>query len=159
MRLPSASIGRRTGRRQTPVSMTLVLVSVLALVLAVAALAASCGGSSTTTAGTRGTTPGTTPGTATATTPSTATGGGAGETRVAMKNLAFDPASVTIRVGGTVTWTNEDSMNHNVVADNGEFESSMLAKGAAFSSTFATPGTYAYHCGIHPSMTGEVIVQ
>jgi plastocyanin len=46
-----------------------------------------------------------------------------------------------------------------VIADNGEFSSSLLAKGATFSFTFDTAGTYGYHCSIHPSMTGTVVVQ
>ena len=46
-----------------------------------------------------------------------------------MKNLAFDPATVTIKAGQSVTWTNQDSMKHTVVGDNGEFESTELANG------------------------------
>ena len=144
MRL-STSLGRQTGRRQT-----LVLVSALAIVLAVGVFAAACGGGSTTTTAGVSTT---------ASTPGTTTSGGANGAQVVMKDLAFDPATVTIGAGESVTWTNQDSMNHTVVADNGEFESGGLAGGAAFSFTFDTAGTYAYHCGIHPSMTGEVIVQ
>ena len=145
MRLSSTSLGWRAGKRQT-----IILVSALAIILAVGVLAASCGEGSTTTTGGASTT---------ASTPGTNTGGGAGGAQVVMKDLAFDPATVTIRAGESVNWINQDSMNHTVVADNGEFESGGLAGGATFSFTFDTPGTYAYHCGIHPSMTGEVVVQ
>jgi plastocyanin len=146
----SASPGPRTARLQTRTKQTLALLSALTLVLAVGLLAASCGGDSTTTTAGVGTT---------ASAPGTTGGSGAGRAQVVMRNLAFDPATVTIQVGESVTWTNQDSMDHTIVADNGEFESSVLAGGAAFSFTFDTAGTYAYHCGIHPSMTGEVMVQ
>jgi len=124
-----------------------LLISVSVLVLAVGLSAASCGstgGSAATTEAAGG---------ATTTAPS-----GAGA-QVVMKNIAFDPASVTINVGETVTWTNEDSVSHTVIGDNGEFESTTLAKGDTFGFTFGQAGTYAYHCSIHPSMRGTVIVQ
>jgi plastocyanin len=73
--------------------------------------------------------------------------------------LAFSPASVTVKVGETVTWTNKDSTTHTVTADKGEFSSDPLSKGTTFTATFTTAGTYTYHCSIHPTMTGTVIVQ
>ena len=76
-------------------------------------------------------------------------------------NLAggdFTPASVTVAVGGTVTWTNGDSTQHNVTANAGAFKSPTLAPGAVFSFKFTTPGTYAYNCTFHGGMTGTVIV-
>jgi plastocyanin len=76
-----------------------------------------------------------------------------------MKGLAFDPATVTISAGESVTWTNEDSAGHTVVADNGEFKSDTLGNGGSFSFTFDKAGTYPYHCSIHPSMKGTVVVQ
>jgi plastocyanin len=76
-----------------------------------------------------------------------------------MQSLAFNPQTVTIKVGETVTWTNQDSHNHTVVADDGAFQSNDLANGATFSFTFDKAGTYAYHCSIHPTMTGTVTVQ
>jgi plastocyanin len=127
----------------------LILTAVLSVLLAIGVLAASCsGGTTATTAATP-----TTAGTATTT---TAGGGGA---RVVMKNTAFDPATVTIKAGESVTWTNQDPMNHTVVADNGEFKSGELGQGGIFTFKFDKAGTYAYHCSIHPSMTGTVIVQ
>jgi plastocyanin len=60
--------------------------------------------------------------------------------------------------GATVTWTNTDSAPHTVTADGGAFSSATLADGSTFSHRFTTTGTFAYHCAIHPSMTGTVIV-
>jgi plastocyanin len=131
----------RLGSAASRIRTATIGVAVVLVVLTVLVVAA-CGGS------TSGTTTGT---------PATA-GAGSGA-QVAMKNIAFDPATVTIKVGESVTWTNQDSVDHNVIADNGEFSSSLLAKGATFSFTFDTAGTYGYHCSIHPSMTGTVVVQ
>ena len=137
----------------------LTLIVALSLLLAVGALAASCGGS--TGGGPSGggaTTTATGPKTTHVTAPST-TASAAGGAQVVMKDLAFDPASVTIKAGESVTWTNQDSMNHTVVADSGEFKSGELANQATFSFTFDTAGTYAYHCSIHPSMKATVVVE
>lgn len=98
------------------------------------------------------------------TTTTLAGGGSTGTTiasagQVTMKNLAFNPATVTIKVGESVTWTNQDSMTHTVVADKGEFKSGDLGAGASFTFKFDKAGTYSYHCSIHPSMTGTITVQ
>jgi plastocyanin len=77
---------------------------------------------------------------------------------VSIAGFAFAPAALTISVGTTVTWTNNDSASHTVTADDGSFKSGTLANGATFSQTFSTPGTFAYHCGIHASMTGTITV-
>ena len=78
---------------------------------------------------------------------------------VAIQNFAFSPQTVHIAVGGTVTWTNQDSAAHTIVSDTGsDIGSPSLATGQQYSHTFAAAGPYAYHCGIHPSMTGTVIV-
>lgn len=130
----------------TPKRRALLLMAALSVLMVVGVLAASCGGGTTATTSGAVTTAGT---------PSTAGGGGA----VVMKNLAFEPGTVTIKAGESVTWTNLDSANHTVVADNGEFKSGDLADGATFSFKFDTAGTYAYHCGVHPPMTGTVIVR
>ncbi len=50
-------------------------------------------------------------------------------------------------------------MAHTIVADDGSFSSGSLAKGATYSQTFSTKGTYKYHCGIHPTMTATIIVE
>jgi plastocyanin len=83
----------------------------------------------------------------------------AGGSTVAIANFAFAPASVTVAVGTTVTWTNSDSASHTVTADDGSFKSAKLANGATFSQTFTTAGTFTYHCSIHPSMTATITVR
>ncbi|MDO8751878.1 MAG: plastocyanin/azurin family copper-binding protein [Dehalococcoidia bacterium] len=77
---------------------------------------------------------------------------------VNIASFAFSPASLTVPVGTTVTWTNQDSVTHTVTADSGAFNSVGLAFGQSFSYTFTTPGTYAYHCTPHPNMKGTVTV-
>ncbi len=76
-----------------------------------------------------------------------------------IQNFSFQPASLTVSVGTTVTWTNKDSTHHTVTADDGSFDSKALATGATFSQTFTKAGTYAYHCAIHPSMKATIVVQ
>jgi len=80
-------------------------------------------------------------------------------TAVSISDFSFQPAAVTVAVGTTVTWTNNDSAGHTVTADDGSFKSTTLATGATFSQTFATAGTFAYRCAIHSSMTGTVTVK
>jgi plastocyanin len=129
-------------------------MAALSLLLVVGVLAATCGGG--TGGGLYG---GGGSGGTTASTPDTTAGTGVGGRQVVMKNLAFDPATVTIKAGESVTWTNQDSMSHTVVADNGEFESGELGQGATFTFAFDQPGTYPYHCSIHPSMKATVVVK
>ena len=81
------------------------------------------------------------------------------EVTASIENFAFVPATVTINAGDTVTWTNIDSAQHNVAADNSAFVSNTLSKGDDYSFTFNSKGTYSYHCTIHPSMQGTIIVE
>jgi plastocyanin len=78
---------------------------------------------------------------------------------VAIADFAFSPATLTITAGDTVTWTNEDPVVHTATSATGAFDSGDLAQGESFSLTFTTPGTYAYLCTPHPSMTGQIVVQ
>ena len=79
---------------------------------------------------------------------------------VAISNFAFSPSLVTIHSGDSVTWTNMDSATHTIVSDSeNELNSNSISNGGTYSHTFNTPGTYYYHCSIHPSMKGEIIVQ
>lgn len=129
----------------------------LILILALSVVAVSCGsGSTTTTTGGATTTAG---GATTTAGGATTTAGGTGGAQVTIKDFAFSPTSVTVKVGDTVTWTNQDSAIHTVAADNGEFSSDNLAKGAAFSFTFTKAGSYPYHCSVHPTMKATVVVQ
>ena len=145
MKRLSASAGGRSGLKDT------VFVACLTVILAVGVIAASCGGSG---GGIYG---GSTQTTVSA--PDTTAPGGAGGVQVVMENLAFDPASITIKAGESVTWTNNDSTTHTITADNGEFESSSIAAGSTFTFQFDNAGTYAYHCSIHPSMKATVVVE
>jgi plastocyanin len=73
-------------------------------------------------------------------------------TQVCMMNFVFSPADLTIGHGTTVTWKNGDTRDHTVANASSSSEvlaSGFIAAGGTFSHTFATPGTYAYYCGIH----------
>jgi plastocyanin len=133
----------------------------LLLILALGVFAAACGSSSNTTATTvgAGTSPITVGSGTSPTTAASVSATGGSTVQVIMSNKAYDPATVTVKVGDTVTWVNQDSPQHDVVADNGEFKSSLFDKGATFSFTFTKAGTYPYHCSIHPGMNGTVVVQ
>jgi plastocyanin len=113
-------------------------------VLAVIALAA-CSGSSSSAAAT-----------AAASQAPAAPAGGA--TAVSIKDFAFSPASDSVPTGSKVTWTNNDTTAHTVTFDDGSADSGNLAPGSTFDHTFATAGTFAYHCTIHSSMHGTVTV-
>jgi len=78
---------------------------------------------------------------------------------VTIDNFSFSPMTVTVPVGGSVTWTNGDDIPHSVRSADGAFHSKALDTGDAFSFTFAKPGVYAYFCSIHPKMQGKVIVR
>ena len=77
---------------------------------------------------------------------------------VAIQSFAFGPQAVTVKVGATVTWTQQDEDSHTVTADDGSFASAPLANGQTYTHTFTAAGTYAYHCSIHPFMHGTVVV-
>ena len=87
--------------------------------------------------------------------PTSAPTGGVIEVQIA--GFAFSPAAI-ITAGTTVTWTNEDSTPHKVVADDGSFISGTLNPGDTFSFTFQNAGIFSYHCGIHASMKGSITV-
>ena len=119
---------------------------------AIAVIAAACGGSSSST-------------------PTTAAPTGGGTAAVAISNFAFTPQKITVKVGDTVTWTNNDSAPHTVTSatsldtsatTTSEFDSGQFGQGQTFSFAFTKAGTYFYMCTIHasqPAMHGEVIVQ
>ncbi|MGH3929790.1 MAG: cupredoxin domain-containing protein [Pseudonocardiaceae bacterium] len=82
------------------------------------------------------------------------------EHAVSMEGLQFVPALLTIAVGDTVTWTNNDDALHTVTVTDGPeiFESELLNPGDTFSYTFTKVGTYEYYCAVHPDMKGSVVV-
>jgi plastocyanin len=83
----------------------------------------------------------------------------ASNVEVKIDNFSFGPASLTVAVGTTVTWTNRDDIPHTVVSDDKVFKSKVLDTDEKFSYAFTKPGTYGYFCSIHPKMTGKVVVQ
>jgi len=77
-----------------------------------------------------------------------------------ISNFSFNPQEVKIKVGDSVSWLNNDSMQHKVASVSGnEISSELLPKGASYKHTFNTPGTYTYYCTIHTSMRGTIIVE
>jgi plastocyanin len=124
---------------------TLIAIAVVAALVALV----GCSGSGSGTSGT-GSTGGTSGGTAPA-------AGGTSAVAVSLQNFAFNPSTIDVAVGGTVTFTNNDSATHDVVGDS--FDSGPMAQGATFSQKFPTAGTFPIHCSIHPSMTATVNVK
>ena len=78
---------------------------------------------------------------------------------VKIDNFSFGPATLTVPVGTSVTWTNRDDIPHTVVSTDGVFKSKVLDTDEKFSFTFSKAGTYPYFCSVHPKMTGKVVVQ
>jgi plastocyanin len=119
----------------------------LGLCAVLALAAAGCGGSDD----------GGSTSSAPASTSSSSSGGGVA---IKMQNIAFDPKAVTVKVGQKITWTNDDTTDHNVTADSGaDFKSDDFGKGATFEFTPDKAGTIKYECTIHPGMTATITVQ
>jgi plastocyanin len=79
---------------------------------------------------------------------------------VGIDNFTFNPQTVTVKAGTTVTWTNKDDIPHGIAVTNNAFKRSQaLDTDDSFSFTFTTPGTYQYFCYIHPHMTGTIVVE
>jgi plastocyanin len=79
---------------------------------------------------------------------------------IVMKDIKFDPEKTTAGVGETVCWVNEDSVDHNAVANEGaDFKSELFGKGKTFATSIDSPGTVKYECTIHPGMVGEITVE
>lgn len=131
--------------------------------LAMLMLLSACGGTTTTGSGNNsgsGTT-------SVATSTPTSSGSGSGTTVMIITDssgsFAFSPATLTIKAGTTVVWKNTTSVGHTVTSDDGKSfdsgSSNPIAQGATYSFTFNNPGTYAYHCAIHPFMKATIVVQ
>jgi plastocyanin len=82
-----------------------------------------------------------------------------GTNEIKIDNFTFSPAELTIAPGTTVTWVNHDDIPHSVVDKNKAFRSKALDTNNSFSFTFANAGAYDYFCGLHPHMTGKIIVK
>ncbi len=77
---------------------------------------------------------------------------------VVVDNFSFAPATTSVPVGSTITWTNRDDVPHNVVSTKQKFKSPVLDTDEQFSHRFDAPGSYEYFCSIHPKMTGRIVV-
>jgi plastocyanin len=78
---------------------------------------------------------------------------------VTISGFAFSPASLTVAVNATVTWTNNDASAHTATSDGSTWDTGSIAQGGSKSVTFSTAGTFPYHCSSHPSMHGTIVVQ
>lgn len=83
----------------------------------------------------------------------------AADQNVTIADFAFSPATVTIDVGDTVTWTNQDAVAHTATATDGSWDTGDIAQSASASIIFSAAGTYTYLCTPHPTMTGTVVVR
>lgn len=82
-----------------------------------------------------------------------------GVTQVTLTDYTFSPVNIRVVKRTTVTWINKDAAPHDIIFGNKMAQSDILpAHRGIYSYTFLTPGTYAYHCGLHPEMVGNVIV-
>jgi plastocyanin len=79
---------------------------------------------------------------------------------IVIKQYAYSPPALTIAQGDTVTWTNRDSVAHDVTVSSGpaHFHSPLLAQGRSWSFTFSTAGSYSYLCSVHPDMVAAITV-
>lgn len=84
--------------------------------------------------------------------------GALAEAHVHIENFAFNPQTVHVLPGDRVEWDNHDAAPHTVTADDGSFASGTLNQGQSYGRVFGAVGTFPYHCSIHPSMTGTVVV-
>ncbi len=86
-----------------------------------------------------------------------ATGGAAGT--IVAKDIAYNPTEITVKVGDTITFKNEDGFAHTFTADNGDFDSGNVDGGAEFQYVADEAGTIAFHCKIHGNMKGTITVE
>jgi plastocyanin len=90
---------------------------------------------------------------------SSASSSSGGGVQIKMQNIQFSPKATTVKVGQKVTWTNDDSTDHNVTADSGaDFKSKDFGNGATFEFTADKAGTIKYECTIHPGMVATLTV-
>lgn len=135
--------------KKTPI----IIVSTLVVVVALIAIVAASGGKKDSSMGTNNNMTGDTTASAAATNAVMAD-------KVVISNYKYGPEDIKVKVGTTVTWTNNDAVKHNVVSDDGKMpEGKLMAKGETYSYTFDKVGTFKYHCDPHPYMHGSVTVE
>ena len=79
--------------------------------------------------------------------------------KVEIRGSQFSPDTLTVPVGTTVEFVNKDTVSHTVTSDTGDFDSPTLKEGESFKFLFNEKGTFAYHCSIHTSMKGTIVVE
>jgi len=128
----------------------------IALLAAIAALAvAGCGGGNDNSSSSNASPPPEQP----AATDTGASSSSGGAVAIDMKNIKFAPESQTVAVGQKVTWTNQDTVDHNVTANEGaDFKSDNFGQGGTYSFTPNKAGTIKYACTLHPGMDGTLTV-
>ena len=82
----------------------------------------------------------------------------AGAKMVIIQSMAFSPATITVKVGDKVAWTNQDPTPHSATADNNSFNTGVLSQNQSGTVTFDKAGTFTYHCSVHKNMKATVIV-
>jgi plastocyanin len=82
------------------------------------------------------------------------------QNRIEIKDFAFNPQTITVKSGETVTWINRDEEPHTIVSVGKQFKkSTALDTDQEFTITAGAPGTYDYFCSVHPKMTGTIVVE
>jgi plastocyanin len=85
--------------------------------------------------------------------------GGPGANEVWIQGMAYNPSTITVTAGTTITWTNKDAVGHTVTSSPALFDSGLIGTNLTWSRLFDTAGTFTYYCTVHPSMTATVIVK
>lgn len=84
---------------------------------------------------------------------------GAGQTHtIVIRQMQFNPAQVSVKPGETIEWKNEDIFAHSATANDGSFDSGLIAPGGSWSTVISGTGTVGYHCRPHPNMTASLVV-
>jgi len=136
--------------------------TILSTCLALGLVAAGCGGDDEEDGGGSSASP---PAETAAEKPPADSGPAKGAVEVGMEGIAFKPDAVTVKKGGTVTWTNNESVAHDVTKEDGpgpDFSSGDpggMDEGDTFEQKFNVPGEISYVCTVHPNMTGTVTVK
>jgi plastocyanin len=87
-------------------------------------------------------------------------GAGDGKNKIEIKDFMFNPPTITVKSGETITWINRDEEPHTIVSVGKKFQkSAALDTDQEFWITAGAPGTYAYFCSVHPKMTGTIVVE
>jgi plastocyanin len=85
---------------------------------------------------------------------------GGQQNKIEIKDFAFNPPTLTVKSGETITWINRDEEPHTVVSVEKQFKkSNALDTDQEFTITAGAPGTYTYFCSVHPKMTGTIVVE